>query len=410
MTLTGLSVAALDGFVLSIAQLIEVETLLDVLVRIVGFAALAGGTAAGVAFLYRWYSAGELPDGVAVLTGITTVAIWLNTKTALQEAIIGETPLTDPGTALYTLAAFACSAIAADAGRRLGDSLARDASATTSRSITDVTQLVRSAGRVTTVELPAELEAIDGDDPIDDSTAAALAGRTFLFPRRLSVDQLRERLITRLERDFGISYVDIDLEPDGTVTYLAVGRRPAGIGPTLAPGTVAVALASDPAVDASPGDAVRIWTRDDESGEARRVAAGELRGVADGVATVVLEADDARRLDPDANYRLVTLPDDPDDQRDLVSLLRAANETVTTVSIGSDDPLAEATVGSLPVQVLALERTGDGGDERFALPAAETRFVAGDIAYVLGRPDALRRVTERQLETHQHPLGGATAS
>jgi len=377
-----------------VAQAVPTDTLVEALVRILGFALLAAGAGAGVAFTYRWYSADEIPEGVAVLVGVALVALWLNTQTALSQAIIGNTGLLEPGTAIYTVAAFVASAIAADAGRRLGDYLARDVfMVATPRTITEVTQLVRSAGRVVTVELPEEIGDIDGYDPVEETSKDELAGQTLLFPRRLTVDQLRERLIARLERDFGIGHVDVDLTADGTVDYLAVGSRPAGIGPTLAPGTVAVALAGDPAADASPGDAVRIWTRDDDGGAARRVAGGELRATADDVATVALDAEDAPDLEPDRSYRLVTLPGSPDAERDLVSLLRAADETVTTVSVGSDDPLAGVPIGSLPVLVLVLDR--ETGDEHLPLPTGDVRLTAGDVAYVLGRPDALRRVTER---------------
>ncbi|MXV63638.1 potassium transporter TrkA [Natronorubrum sp. JWXQ-INN-674] len=386
-----------------VAQSLATETLLDAIVRILGFGLLAGGTAASAAFVYHWYSADEIPEGIAILLGVSMVAIWLNTKTALQDAIIGETPLLDPQTAVYTVAAFVASAIAADGGRRVGEYLARDVfSMTAPRTMTEVGQLVRSAGRVVTVELPESIEDIDGYDPVDSATKEELAGKTLLFPRRLTVDQLRERLTDRLERDHGIGHVDVEFAADGTIDYLAVGSRPAGIGPTLAPGTVAVAIRGDPAPDASPGDAVRIWRREDDS--LRRVTGGELRGVADDVTTVAVDAGDARALEPEAGHRLVTLPRSPGAERDLVSLLRAADETVTALTVDEGSPLEGMTIDSLPVLVVALER-GRGAsttetdadtetDEPLALPDGETRLETGDVAYVLGRPEALRRVAE----------------
>ncbi|WP_408957292.1 TrkA C-terminal domain-containing protein [Natrinema sp. 74] len=395
---------------LALAQALPMETPVAALVRIVGLAVLSAGAAAVAAVTYRWYSATGIADGVAVLVGVTVVALLLNTQTALQQAILNDTGLLEPKTAVYTVGTFVASAIAADAGRRLGDFLARDVfMVATPRTITEVGQLVRSAGRMITVDLPAEIDDIDGYDPVDETVKAEIAGQTLLFPRRLTVDQLRERLIARLERDFGIGHVDVDLQADGTIDYLAVGGRQAGIGPTLAPGTVAVALEADPAADASPGDAVRVWTRDEEGGTARRVASGELRATADDVATVALDADDARNLEPDREYRLVTLPDSPDAERALVSLLWAADETVTTVAVEADDPLTGVAIDALPVLVLALEREHrDDGDEALVLPAGDVRLAVGDTAYVLGRPDALRRVTERTLAVARTEDEGAT--
>ncbi len=340
---------------------------------------------------------------MAILAGVTIVAVWLNTKTALQDAIIGETELLSLGAAIYTVSAFAVSAIAADGGRRLGDHLAANVfGAAAPQTIRDVTQLVRSAGRVHALELPETIEDIDEYDPVDEATKAALAGETLLFSRRLSQADLRERLVERLERDYGIGHVDVDLSEKGTVEYLAVGSRPAGIGPTLSPGSVAVAIPADPAPDATPGDAVRIWAVD-EDGSSRRVASGELRGTAEDVATVAVDADEVRALEPDRPYRLVTLPGSPDASREFVSILRAADEAVTALSIGSSEyaALEGETVGSLPVHVLAIERTarasagGDDGREIVAFPDEGVRLEEGDVAYVLGRPEALRRLSER---------------
>lgn len=389
---------------------IESETLLEAVVRILGFGLLAAATAATAAVAFRWYSAEEIPEGIAVLFGISPVAIWLNTQTALQDAIIGTTPLLDAGTAVYTIAAFAVSAIAADGGRRTGEYLARDVIATSApQTIDDIGQLVRSAGRVTSVDLPEKIDDTDGYDPVEETTKAELAGRTFLFPRRLSREQLRERLTDRLERDHGIGHVEVTVTDEKTIDHLAIGSRPAGIGPTLAPGTVAVAIRADPAPDATPGDAVRIWKRDGDAdgGGVRPLADGELRGTADDVATVAVDAGDADVLEADGTYRLVTLPGTPGAERELVSLLRAADEAVATFEISADDGLVDERVGTLPVLVLALERSGDGGDgdgsdgggERtatvLALPDRDVRLERGDRAYVLGRPEALRRLAER---------------
>ena len=402
--MTALEPAAL---VLALAQSITSETLLEAVVRILAFGLLAATTAATAAVTFRWYSADEIPEGVAILLGISPVALWLNTQTALQDAIIGTSGFEDPETAVYTIAAFTAGAIAADGGRRVGDHLARDVfSITAPRTIDEVGQLVRSAGRVVTVELPDEIDDLEGYDPVDEETKATLAGQTFLLPRRLDDEELRERLIDRLEHDYGIGHVDVELADDRTIEYLAVGSRPAGIGPTLAPGSVAVAIRADPAPDASPGDAVRIWLRD-ENGSVRRLAEGELRGTADDVATVAV--DDASAFPADAEYRVVTRPGTPGTERELVSLLRTADDTVTTLSVDgtADDSLAGLSVGSLPVLVLVLER---GGGDAVGLPSDDVRLEAGDTAYVLGRPDALRRLAERdEQDASRNQTGAAPA-
>lgn len=373
------------------AQL-PLEPVLDAVVRLLGFALLALAAAGGTAFLYRWYAGGEVPDGVAVLTGVAVVALWLNTKSALGDAIIGESPLLDPTTAVYTVVTFAASAIAADGGRRLGDHLATSTvAAATPRTFDEMSQLVRAAGRVIAVTLPDSIGDVDGYDPVDERTKAELAGQTLLLPGRLTVEGLHSRLVDRLERDYGVGAVDVELAADGTVEYLAVGSRPAGLGPTLAPGSVAVAVRADPAADASPGDTVEVWYADADDGSPRRAAAAELRATTGDVATIALDAPEADRLEPARPSRLVTLPGSAGAGRQFVSLLRAAHETATTVTVDADEPLDGATVGSLPVAVVAVER----GGEAIALPADDERLEAGDVVSLLGRPEALRRLDER---------------
>lgn len=368
---------------------IPFEPLADAAVGVLGFSLLALGAAGCVAFLHRWYAGQEIPDGVAVLAGVTAVAFWLNTRSALGDAIIGETPLLDPTTAVYTVATFTASAIAADGGRRLGDHLARESGVVASpRTLDEVSQLVRSAGRVRPVTLPETVADVDGYDPVDERTKVDLAGRTLLLPDRLTLEELRSRLIDRLERDFGVGAVDLELSESGAVEYLAVGSRPAGIGPTLAPGSVAVAIRADPAADASPGDTVEVW--DAGEGSPRRIAGVELRATADDVATLALDAPDGDLLDLGRSYRLVTLPGSAGAGRQFVSLLRGTLETVTMVNV-DDGPLAGARIGSLPVDVVAIEREA----EAIALPHDDERLAKGDVAFLLGRPEALRRLDER---------------
>ena len=377
--------------VLVVAQVASSGLVFDAVVRIIGFVVLSGAVAAGVSFVYRWYSREVIPDGVAVLTGVVAVALWLNTQTVLQDAIIGDADVLDPSTAVYTVGAFAASAVAADGGRRVGDHLASRTAITTPRGIDDVSELVRTAGRVVAVEIPTEIDDADGFDPVAAETKTAIAGRTFRFPRRVTVGELQDRLAARLEADYGIGYVDVELTPDGTVERLAVGSKPAGLGPTLAPGTVAVAVRGDPAPDASPGDAVDVWIGDDT--EQRRITTGEFRASVDDVATITLPERAADALAVDREYRLVTRPGTVDDEREFRALLRTTPETVTSVAIGADDALAGDRVGSIPAIVLAIDAAGSSAVVAF--PDPDRRLETGDVCYVLAHPSALGRLGER---------------
>ena len=356
-------------------------------VSLIGLAILAAAVAATVAAIFRWYVKARVPVGLAVLGGLAIVAIYLNTSTALGQVIGGARGLLDLETAMVNITIFAAAALASYGGNLAGDRLAREfALAGAGEFEEDVGRLVRAIGRAIVVTLPDEIEDIEGYDPVAEATKSDLAGKSFVFPRGLTVDQLRERLITRLREDHGVGHVGVELTRDGTVEYLALGSRAAGLGPTLAPGTAATAITADPPNAASAGDTVQVWST---GAEPSRLLTAELRAAADDIVTLAADLADADRLDPEVRYRLVTLPAEARVDREFASLLRNADETMDVVTIAEGSPLAGAPVGSLDLAVIARRPTEGSID---AIPPRSTIISAADTLYALGRPEALRRL------------------
>lgn len=354
--------------------------------RVLGMAALAGVLAGGSAIAYRWYAGERVQEGLAILVGLAGVAVYLNTTTALGQAIGGSPGLFDLEMALVNVGTFVLAGFGTLVGRAAGDRLAIETSMVTGRHEipTDVSRLVRSVGRVVEVELPEEIEDIDGYDPVDPETKTALSGTTLLFPRGLTVAELHDRLRTRLADDHGVGHVDVELADDGTVEYLAVGSRAAGIGPTLAPGTAAVAVHADPAFAASSGDAVELWHVDDEP---ERVAIGELRATAGDLVTIALETEEALSLDPSPRYRLVTRPTSHRPDREFASLLRIADETMDAVTVAEGSQLAGTALDDLAVTVVAVQPPQGA---LIAVPERSRILEPGDVIYAVGTPEGLR--------------------
>lgn len=375
-----------------IAQLAPIgeNALVDV-ARFTVLVVLASALGIGIGIVHRWYANQQVPDGLAVLVGISGVALYLNTSGALGEIIGGQEDLLALDAAVFNVVTFFASGIVASAGGRLGDRIGVDLFAVSGgKSVeTDVSRIVRTVGRVTTVELPAEIGDMDGYEPVEKATKETLAGRTLLFPRRLTVDELRTRFIERLRVDYGVGYVDVDFTDDGSVEYLAVGSRESGIGPTLPPGSAALAVRADPANSASPGDVVQLWTVGDGDSTPKRVLNAELRGTADDVATLAMDEIEARELDTETRYRLVTLPVEPRTDREFAAQLRAAAETMGVVTVTEDSELANSTVGELDVAVIAV-RTEAGDVE--AIPPRKRSITAGETVFAIARPDQLRRL------------------
>jgi hypothetical protein len=365
------------------------RTLVEGVVWLLAITVLAATPAGAIAVFYRWYVRERIQTGLALLFGLTAVVLVIGATTALSEVILGDDDVLAASAVLLNLAAFLAGGVGAYGGMRVGDRLGVDLfAATGGRNIdADVSEIVQTVGRVTSVRLPENIDDIIGYDPMPDETKETLANRRFLFPRRLTKDELRDRLVVRLKTDYGVGHVDVELADDGNVDYLAVGSRAAGIGPTLPPSTNAVAIQADPAHAASAGDLVQVW----EQAPAKRVLTGELRGVADDVVTVAIDAADTPKLDPQTQYKLVTLPVQDRSDREFASLLRAVDETMGTATVEPGSTLDGAAVGSLAVSVVAITR-----DDRQpeTIPSRERVLAAGDTIYAIATPDALRRLEQ----------------
>ena len=354
--------------------------------QLAGLAVLAGGVAAVVAVAYRWYVRERVPRGLALLFGLAAVAVYLNTTTALGQAIAGSGDAATVRAALFNIVAFGSGIAGALLGRRTGDRFAVEVVTGGEETVDgSVGRLVRTVGRVITVDLPEEVGDVVGYDPVSEETKEQLAGKTFVFPRGLTVTQLRDRLVERVRTDYAVGHVDVEVTEEGTVEYLAVGARAAGVGPTLPPATRAVAVRADPAFAASAGDTVQVW----ESDPMERVLTAELRGTSGDIATLAVDAADAPKLDPDTSYRLVTLPTDDRPDREFVSLLRAARETFSSVTVAADSPLAGVPVGALSLVAVAVESPGG---ETVTLPGRDHVLVAGDTLFAIASPETLRRL------------------
>lgn len=365
---------------------------LEALLRLAGFAVASLLVSGGVAAAYRWFSKRRAPAGVPVLAGVAVVALYLQSAGLYDDLLAGTSAsVFQPATAAFNVLALLTGVVAGSVGWWLGDRAAADvfALAGVRELESGVGRATRRFGRVTALTLPEEVATMEGYDAVSEATRAEVAGKTLLFPDRLGPAERRDRLVARLKEDYDVGAVDAEVDDDGTVSYLALGSRPAGVGPTLAPGAVAVALRTDPPAGASPGDVVQVWTAGPEPS---RVATGELRGADGGVVTVAVDEADVPDVDPAADHRLVTVPATPRAERELAAAVRAADETLGAVTVAAGSALDGARVGDVDAAVVAVRPAG-GATE--AVPRRDRVLAAGDTCYAVARPDALRRLEAR---------------
>lgn len=349
-----------------------------------GLTLVSLGVAAAVAAVHRFYLRNQVPTALAALVALAVVALYLNVRSALGDVVAGASDPLALEAVLFNGGTVLAAALVVPLGVRLGDRLGRFTQAAGGAVAEgDLGRIVRSAGRVITVELPTDIETPSGYEAVPETVERAVAGETFVFPRGLTVGELTERIRDRVREDHEVGYVDVEVDRDGTVRYLALGGRPAGLGPTLGPGTAAVGVRGDPAAGAGPGDTVQLVPGPDEP----PVARGEVRGVAGDVVTVAVDDHDAREI-AGGEYRLVTLPDSPRPEHEFGRLLRAADETLGAVTVGEGSGLAGLPVGAIGPTVVAV-RAADG--TLTAVPSRRHVLAAGETCYVVATPSVVRR-------------------
>lgn len=388
-----------------------IDARLELLVgEVLGLGVLAAVTAAAAALVYRWYTRERIPAWITAMVGGSAVAVSrqaVGLFRAATDPMVDSPAVFEPTTMLVNVSALGLAVLVAPTGLAIGDRIATNVFAVSgAREIdAEVSRLVRTVGRVRGIELPESadgIEDIDGYEPVTEDRKEALAGKTLLFPRRLRDGELVERFTERLKTDYGVGHVDVEIAKDGTVTYLAVGRRAAGIGPTLAPGTAAVAVRADPGAGASAGDAVQLW-RAGPDGNPERAATAELRAAAGDVATVIVDEKEAAQLDPERSYRILTLPDEPGAEHEFGSLLRAADETMESVTVEAGSELDGLTLGETDTTVVAVKPSAGTVE---AIPSRSRSLGAGDVLYVVARPEAIRRVSGRAAAPDDAPAAG----
>lgn len=336
---------------------------------------------------YRVATKEQLPDAPMLIVALGIVAIYLNMRYALVEFVgDGANPVTF-GEMILNGSVIVGAACAAYGGRRIGDRVSKSDRFRRPSITGSVSPLVRAAGRHITVTVPSEIGDIEGYDAIDDDTRKSLTGKTFTFPRGLTIGELQSQFASRLRDEYDVGYVDVEIDETATVTYLALGKRSRGLGPTLPTGTHAVAVRSDPAFSASPGDTIQIWQSNQET-KSTRVGRGEFRAKAGRVATVATNEQTANVIDPVKEYRIMTLSAEANPEKEFAAMLRRADETMGIVRIDEGSPLVGSSIGALSVTTIAVSH----GEEITTLPTRDYLLSIGDVLFTLGSPTVLRQL------------------
>ncbi|MCP8312165.1 MAG: CBS domain-containing protein, partial [Candidatus Methylarchaceae archaeon HK02M1] len=116
------------------------------------------------------------------------------------------------------------------------------------------------------VKMPKEnlIRNIAGKPRVMDRLKKELSGKEFVFPSDLPIEELVKRVRRQLMTDWGLGDVEVELNEEGEVTYLAVADREQTISETIDFGYVALPLEYDVAPSGvAPRDIVGVYLEDD---------------------------------------------------------------------------------------------------------------------------------------------------
>lgn len=373
---------------MSFVSTVAVHPSIEAFVSIVALSLLAFVVTLIVTLVFRVRTGHTFPEGATLIVGLGVVAIYLNTRLSLIQFISSQGEMISVGEVLLNILVFVTAGVASHAGRQLGDAAGSSDRFTWKRLQSDLSPIVRATGRFITVSIPETIEDIEGYDPVDAEMKRVIAGKTMDFPIGLTLEELHSQVTARLKEEHDIGYVDVDLDRDGTITHLAVGQRAAGLGQTIPPNSVGVAVPADPPFSASPGDTVQLWRIDDDGTETR-LGTAELRASIGSVATLIIDETRATEVDLTADYRLMTLSANSHPEREFAAMLRREEETMNIIEIQDESSLIGESVGNLDVTVVAV-RSADG--EIVSISEQDHRIQAGDDLFALGLPEALRQL------------------
>ncbi|THE66036.1 hypothetical protein D8Y22_03685 [Salinadaptatus halalkaliphilus] len=343
-------------------------------------AAIVGGFVAG---WYRSRTKRAPPAGTVPMIGLAAVTGYWLVVAATTGSIVPGAPLEHQLSAGMLLATVAVAGVAGTVGGRFVDRLACQVGEIPRLEADgEPAAAVRDARLAVSLELPATIDDAEGYRPVDESTTRRLSGTTIELPHALSIDERRDRIERQLTADYDIDYTDVTMAEDGTVDRVLVGRHAPGLGTTVPPKTVGVAIRAECPSEASLGDSVEIWST---AAGGRLLATGTLRATDGSIATVVVDADRTPALADDERYRLVTRPAGPTGGYEFASTLHALEATVSTITVEPDGDLVGEFVGWLPGRVLVIDRD----DDLLAVPETNEPLRAGDTCWVLAHPDEL---------------------
>ncbi len=122
--------------------------------------------------------------------------------------------------------------------------------------------------------------------------------------------------------------------------------------------------------------------------KAKRLVTGEVRGIYEDIVTLAVHQLETKYLEDETNYKLVTLPHEAQIEKELISILRSAKETMRTIEISESSPLTGIAIGGLDINIVAILYE-DGNIE--VIPKRNTIIQPGSTVYTIAKQEEIKK-------------------
>ena len=281
---------------------------------------------------------------------------------------------------------------------------------------TDVVELVGGRGQVR-VTVTREVEDIEGYPPVPVEVRNGIRDGEWTFPADIPLVELESRFADRLQTDFDLLAVEVEIDEQARATVAAAAPL-GGLSKQLPAGKRAVSLEALVPTGLARGDDVVVVTDggtvsatvvgvesvteaaekdDDEDDDAPKAAPRAPTAIGgDGRVTVSVDRGDVEAVLGSNAKQFVVRSRGVRREFELVSLLRRAGKRFSRLAVGEDGPLDDVTLREASVRDtygVAILAVRHGGTWTIA-PRGDQAVSPGDTVYAVGSRNDLTAFEE----------------
>jgi hypothetical protein len=246
-----------------------------------------------LAMIYRYFTNENFPSFIGIILGLGIVGISGGLLAILEQPSIEAIP--------EIIIASLIIAWAVNTGNKMAGKIPKN--------VNPLQKILKSKHKgYSKVKLPNArlIYDISGKSRVPAEIKNDMSERELIFPSDLPPEEIERRLKRRLITDWGVGEVEVEIDQDGEITYLAISAKEQGLSEGIPKGYAAVPIKCEIMPSGlALGDIVRIYLNNGEV-----IEGVEIKGVdkAEKTITIVIKQDKIEKSRDQEASMIVVLP------------------------------------------------------------------------------------------------------